>query len=492
MRATALSHLHAKGRAGLYSIQNLVETSADSDERVRAVRALGELGDPEAEWELRIQLKQASPHVVAAAVHAMQLLRLQGVAHAVAERVGDPDSELCEALGEAARFYPAVAESAREALDGDESRQLAGLRVLNAAGLPLPAGVASRLTTSPLAEVRLAAAESLGPTDPEAAEKTMAELLSGPLSDEAVGALGRLGTPKALALLESLLERAQPAPTLLAALAKSAPGDRILIKRRVSLQADAKLAVAIDAAIEVQPHTPALLSELLSDADDSVANSAAGHLGQHPSGVAALQTCLDRLAPQAPHCAIGLAGSPAASAEVRRALENLDPAIRALMLAGLGETSQLPFLALLSQMTADPSPEVRVALAASAGRAGARGIEILSTLVHDSQAAVRTAAAHELVSVLPVDGLKKLASEAVGDPAIRGAMFSALGRLPLKDGIRLIRASLQDPDAPERKQAVLALAQIRDPEAVNMLMDTAASETDPALRELAYSMLANQ
>jgi HEAT repeat protein len=258
------------------------------------------------------------------------------------------------------------------------------------------------------------------------------------------------------------------------------------------LQAGTKLAMAIDAAIEAQPRTPELLLELLSDPDDVVADAAALHLGQHAAGVAALETCLARLAPQASHCAVGLAGSPGASTAVTRALQNLDPGIRALMVAGLRETSNQPFLALLVQMTSDPSPDVRVALAASAGRLGPRGMDILMTLVHDGQPSVRTAASRELVSELPVDRLSTLASEAVGDPAIRGAMFSALGRLPFKDSLRLLRASLQDPSAPERRQAMLALAQFHDPEAVNVLMDSAANETDPALRELAYSVLANQ
>jgi len=492
VRSAALAHLHAKGRAGLYAIQNLVEASTDTADRVRAVRALGELKDPEAEWELRLQLKQASPHVVAAAVHAMQLLRLPGVAHALADKVGDPDAELCEALGEAARLYPVIAESAQVALDGDESRQLAGLRVLNAAGSTIPMIVANRLATSPLAEVRLAAAESLRASDPEAAIKIMVELLPGPLADEAVDALGRIATPKALLLLKGLLDLPQPTTRVLSALARSADGERILIRRRASLQADAALAVAIDAAIEAQARTPDLLAELLADSDDVVANTAALHLAQHPAGVAALQTCLDHLAPQASHCAVGLAGSPGASAEVERALQSLDPAIRALMVAGLGETSNQPFLALLAQMTADPSPDVRVALATTAGRLGPRGIDILMALVHDGQASVRTAAARELVSDLPVEGLRTLASEAVGDPALRGPLFAVIGRLPIKDGIRLVRASLQDPSVPERRQAMLAMAQFRDVEAVNALMDSAATETDPALRELAYSMLANQ
>jgi HEAT repeat protein len=492
VRSVAIAHLHAKGRAGLYAIQNLVETSTDDADRVRAVRALGELRDPEAEWELRIQLKQPSPHVVAAAVHAVQLLKLPGVAHAVAEKVGDPDAELCEALGEAARLYPAIAENAQVALDGDESRQLAGLRVLNAAGLTIPSIVASRLATSPLAEVRLAAAESLRASDPDAAMKIVVDLLPGPLADEAVDALGRIATPKAMLLLKDLLEQQQPTTHVLTALARSAAGERILIKRRAALQAEVALAVAIDAAIEAQPRTPDLLHELLSDSDDVVANTAALHLGQHPAGVAALQTCLEHLAPEASHCAVGLAGSPGASAEVERALQSLDPGVRALMVAALGETSNKPFLAVLVQMTTDPSPDVRVALATCAGRLGPRGSEILMTLVHDGQPNVRTAAARELVADLPVEGLKLLASEAVGDPALRVPLFAVLGRLPIKDALHLVRASLQDPSVPERRQAMLAMAQFRDVEAVNVLMDSAAKETDPGLRELAYSMLANQ
>ena len=111
----------------------------------------------------------------------MQKLKLPGVARALAERVGDSDSELCDALGEAARLYPAIAESARAALYGDESHQLSGLRILSAAGLPIPAAVASALSASPLAEVRLAAAASMGATNPDAGlEDPMSDLRLGP------------------------------------------------------------------------------------------------------------------------------------------------------------------------------------------------------------------------------------------------------------------------------------------------------------------------
>jgi len=496
VRASALSHLHARGRSGLYAMQGLVEASDDPSTRARAVRALGELGDPEAEWELRLQLKQSSPHVIAAVVRAAQRLNLPGLARAVADKVGDPDPELCEALAVAAPLYPAIAQNAREALEGNGPRQLAGLRVLRAAGLPVPEPLARRLSASPLAEVRLAAAESLAAADSEAAVQTIAALLSGPVADRAIEALGTIGTPPALSLLEGLLGRADLAAPVLAALARSAAGERILIKRRSALSPGTSDVAAIDAAIAAQPRTPELLLELLGDPEAQVADAAAATLGRSPTGRAALESCLERLSAQASgqasHCAAGLAASPEASAEIARALESLEPAVRASMVTGLGANDRHAAIEMLGRMATDPSPEVRVALATAAGRLGDRGVDLLMTLVRDSQPVVRSAAAVQLIAVIPADRLRVLASEAVADPAVRAPMFKALDRLPIHDSLRILRASLQDPDGSERRQALLALAQFHVPEAINVLMDSAARETDPALRELAYSMLANQ
>jgi HEAT repeat protein len=131
VRAPVVARMRAKGRPGLYAIQDL--------DRARAIRALAELGDPAAEWALFLELRRPEPPVAAAAIRAVTALRLETLGKPVAARVGDPDPDLCAALGQAAAMVPAVAAAARQALaNAAPEAQLSGLEVLVAAGLQTP------------------------------------------------------------------------------------------------------------------------------------------------------------------------------------------------------------------------------------------------------------------------------------------------------------------------------------------------------------------
>ena len=55
-----------------------------------------------------------------------------------------------------------------------------------------------------------------------------------------------------------------------------------------------------------------------------------------------------------------------------------------------------------------------------------------------------------------------------------------------------MKSDLSAPDARERREDLTQLAHYRDPEAVNALMESAAKDADPELREYALTLLANQ
>ncbi len=493
VRSTALAKLRARGRTGLYLVQDVVEKAADSKERALAIRALGELGDPVAEWELRLQLKQPSPHVRSAVVEAATRLHLQGLTRTLAEQVGDPDPELCSSLGAAAKLFPPIAAHARTALGSEKGdEQLAGLRVLGAAGLPLEDDVARKLVGSTRPEVRLAAAVALAARDPDASVDVLAGLIPGPEETHAIEALGKLATPHAFQRLQALVGQPTRAQAALTAIASSAAGERVLLWRRSAAGLPKGDAAAIDAALDGQPHTPEWLVKLLSDPDETLAQAAAARLAAHPDGVTALSHCLEALSPEAKRCAAGLAGSPLAAAEVKHALRSSEAHVRLLMVGALATAAATPSLEVLAPLANDSSEDVRATLAAALGRLEAGGIPLLSSLARDGDPGVRKAAATELVRLLPADQLHAFATEALTDPPVRSAVLSAAARLSTADAVHLLIADLSAPEAPERRQAMTLLARYHAPEATNALMDSAAKDTDPVLREYALTLLGNQ
>jgi HEAT repeat protein len=483
--------LHAKGKPGLYAVQDLVEKAQDDAEHARALRALGELGDPEAEWELHLQLKQTSPHVLAAVITAATQLHLDKLTKGVAEKVGNPDPELCAALGAAVATFPDVAEQARQALDDAEGdRQLSGLRILTAANIPVDQAQARKLITSPSPEVRFFAGSALAPSDPETATSVLAQFLDGPQAQAAIVALGKIGCPSALNALLSLIGKEQQTPAL-NALATSDAGVRVLLKKR-SITLVQEQVQAIDAALNAQPTTPDLLVALLGDENGSLAKQAAELLGQQPAGVAALARCLDALAPQTPLCASGLAGSPLAGDQVKLELRSLDARVRAAMATGLGVQGPIPERELLAPLARDRSPAVRAAVTLPLGRLQSDGVPLLTILVRDSEPSVRTAAAAQLIRKVSGAALHLLVAEAVGDAAIRPDLLEVAEQLPGRDALRLLLASAGSDNRQERRTALALLARRHEPEAVHALMDRAAQDSDPELREYALTLLANE
>jgi HEAT repeat protein len=493
VRHPAIAKLRARGRTGLYLVQDVVEKAPNTADRAKAIRALGELGDPTAEWELRLQLKSGSLKVLSAVVEAAAKLRLQGLSRPLSELVGNPDPELCAALGGAAKSFPAIAEHAKTALESEKGdEQLAGLRVAAAAGLPLEEAVARKLTASSRPEIRLAAAQALAARDPDAAADVLSGLILGPQEAVAVETLGKLATPHALGLLQLLIDQPAHAGGALTAIAGSAAGERVLLVRRANASLPPAQGAAIDAALEAQPHTPEWLVTLLGDPDEPIAAAAAARLGAHPAGVAALLHCVESPTPIANRCATGLAGSDQASAEIARALQSRESPVRVLMVDGLANATRLPTLAVLAPLANDPAEDVRAALPAAVGRLDAPAIPLLSALAQDGQASVRKAAATQLVRLLPADQLHTFAAQAINDPAVRSAVLSETTRLTTEDALHLLIADLGTPDAHERRQAMTLLAGYHVSEATNALMDSASKDSDPTLREYALTLLGNQ
>ncbi len=102
---------------------------------------------------------------------------------------------------------------------------------------------------------------------------------------------------------------------------------------------------------------------------------------------------------------------------------------------------------------------------------------------------MRTAAAAQLMRLLPPEQLGPLVAQGRFDPALRQAVVAQLGRVNEPEAIKFLLASLRAPDAHERRQAIGLLARYDEPQVVNALMDTAAGDADPEVREYAERML---
>ncbi|HUB10263.1 MAG TPA: hypothetical protein VMB50_24880, partial [Myxococcales bacterium] len=274
VRASELAHFRAKGRAGLYALQDLVNRAADPAERARAIRALGELGNPDAEWALYLELKQSTPGVAAAAIRAVTALRLVKLQSAVAAHVGDPNENLTAALGESAELFPKVIEAARSRLvEPRPEAQLAALRIFAAAHAAVPESDARRLLASPRPEISLLAAEALAATDAAAAEAVEAKLAAGPdpLGSRAAFDLAKLGTPEASEALEALARTPACPERAVTALASTAGALPVLISLRAN---ESSLRPLIDRTLSRHPPAVAVLLAVAGGSDDGMAAAA--------------------------------------------------------------------------------------------------------------------------------------------------------------------------------------------------------------------------
>ncbi len=489
VRAPALARLRAKGRPGLYALQDLVARAAEPNERAKAVRALGALGNPDAEWALRGELKQP-PVVAAAAVRAVVALRLTRLRNLVVARVGEADPDLAAALGESAALFPAVTDAARALLsDARPVAQLAGLRILSAAGEIPSEADARRLAASPLPEAALLAAELLAPSDPQAAEAVYAQLAVGPepLAARAARDLVKLGTPGSLAALEALARTPGSAERAVAALAASPQGLTHLLVLRA---ADPSLQAIVDRSLAGHPPAVADLRVVVSAADDRASRMAVALLAGREDGVAALDACLRAQGPDARRCATGLTG-PLAAKVLERALDSVDEQVRALAAWARASADEKPCLDALGPLAVDPSPSVRAAAALGLGRLGPAGVPLLRVLVHDRVDRVRSAAAGQLAEILPGGELAELVRRTVDDDAIRPELLPALARLPSDAAVTLLIEDLRRGNVAERRQAVAQLARFNDPRAYDALMEIASRDPDADARRMAARILGN-
>ncbi|MEU9447200.1 fumarate reductase/succinate dehydrogenase flavoprotein subunit [Streptomyces sp. NPDC048277] len=174
-------------------------------------------------------------------------------------------------------------------------------------------------------------------------------------------------------------------------------------------------------------------------------------------------------------------------------LSDADPAVRIEAVRALVSVDAADALA---RAVADPSREVRVAVAKALGTVGAAGaapqrdgiLDALGALTGDTDVLVRGAAYEALAGVGCPPPLAESAVAALADPAwqVRVGAARALGAAGAAVAVPALgRSSLADPNADVRKAAVLALSRHAGVEEARAALATTTADSDADVRAYA-------
>jgi HEAT repeat protein len=260
----------------------------------------------------------------------------------------------------------------------------------------------------------------------------------------------------------------------------------------------------------VPPGTGPALAELLSDADAGVRAAAAASLRELVETLPAEPALRDRLtaAVAEPDPVVR-----AAALDVLRALRLGDAGLFTEALADSDITVRIEAVralvsvdavaALVRAATADPSREVRVALAKALGTVGAAGpdgeeptgaesvLSTLAALTDDPDTLVRAAAYGTLATTGCPSPLAARATAALSEPAwqVRAGAAAALAAADPEVAVPALAKALADPNADVRKAAVLALTRHSGADDARAALATATADSDADVRAYAARAL---
>lgn len=322
--------------------------------KLRAIDALGEIGDERAVEELLEALGDDDPDVARAASHAIVARDPDYAAERLADALGSPNRRLAET---AAATLVRMGEESVEVLVGRLASRSAQARRLAAESLGSTRERRAKDALLPLLEqdpepsVRQAVAEALVRIDVEGAGQELRKVArSDPdwfVRARAFALLGEVNAPGAAEfLVESLAE------------VESQLGD-------VSGEEDLELVTDGPQRVRASIVTGLRLLRFTEDqiaAAERSASRAAAPAGDAAEAAAAIALLRDRDAARRMEGArqLGGAGEWAADA-LRQALRDPDPLVRAEAARSLGRSGSRDYLEALAKCTRDPDANVRLA-----------------------------------------------------------------------------------------------------------------------------------
>ncbi len=325
--------------------------------KLRAIQALGDVGDERALEQLLEALGQDDPDVARAASYAIVARDPDYAADRLAEALSSPDRRLAETAG---ATLVRMGEEAVEALVGQltnpstQARRLA-VESLGSIGEPSVKKVLlPLLETDPEPEVRSAVAEVMARVDAEATAQDLQRLANSDpdwfVRARAFSLLAEANTPGAGEFLTEALLQLEPDLTEL-----SEEGDVVECvidgprRVRTAIIAGLQLLGMTDEEIAaIERRTAALAADGGTRDPDDVSDALAGLRDRDPA----------RRAEAAQR--LGEVGLPAAPA-LALALRDPDPLVRAEAARALGRTGAPDSLRAIAECLRDPDPSVRLA-----------------------------------------------------------------------------------------------------------------------------------
>ena len=427
----------------------LSSTSVEAQQA--AAEILGELGDPRAIPQLVRSIGNQDPQVRVRVVNALGRIGTAAVVVPLIDRLDDDKAE--------------VRLAAVEQLMNTGDRR---------AVIPLVG-----LFTEPSVEVRMAAVTAVGRLGDRAALPALLRLLRDPneqIKKAAVTALGNLEAAEATDTLIHLLQtgsdsfRAEVAFALGHIARSPAAGDsgREALRTLVEALANGQLRAAATEALTAAGRTavPALIDHLQ------------GKLDGDPATVVMLLRDIGD--PRA---------TPALVSELDRGRLSRELVLDALRVLG-DSRALVPVLGLVS----DKDPAVRLAamraLRPLLGK-GSRAADVVGDLLDDPELEIRVLAAEYLglmQAQVAVPRLLELAASSAAEMRLRAAAVSALGEIGQPTATRPLLALLRRGPPGLKLSAANALIYIRDPAAVEPLLDMIGEETTPARAEVVRTL----
>ena len=185
-------------------------------------------------------------------------------------------------------------------------------------------------------------------------------------------------------------------------------------------------------------------------------------------------------------------GDPRMFGALKRVLGSRNPTLRAHAVAALGETTDPRALPLLQAALKDRAPQVAVAAAlALASKGDRRAVPVLATAAKDGgRQSLAAIAALERLGVRQAETVRQLARS----PSPRGravAMSTALGALPQKEALALLRKGADDHDPLVRRAAAREVGHVAAKDARSLqLLRSLSLDPDLAVRSIASMALA--
>jgi len=433
-------------------VEEWIAVLKDENPRIRetAVEILGKLREPWAIGPLVLACVDKAPEVREAALGALEAFPRWWKSDAAKSAVSALiKAELIEALKD----------------EDSEVREFAAW-VLGEIGDPKAVEPLIEALQDEDSTVRWRAANALGEIgDPKAVEPLITALKdeNSGVRRSAAGALGKIGDPKAVEpLIEALKE--DPEVRVAAAGALGWIGDPRAVKPLIEALKDKDPKVRGNSAQVLgeigDPKAVEPLISALKDEDSSVRSYVAGALGKikDPKAVESLITALKDESPGVRVAAAGALGKikdPRAVEPLIEALKDEDSEVREFAAWALGEIK-------------DP-----------------RAVEPLITALKDEDSSVRQGAAGALGEIKDPEALEPLI-EALKDEDSGVRWYAAFALIRIDPGWREdsavervlseVSSVLKDENSRVRRDAVLALSKIKDPEAIALLIEALKDE----------------